>query len=143
MKFKSRKDILISLVTLGINGFLIGIVAYGILKGDISKNDYWPLIIVAAVILLLCWIYFGTRYELYKNYFMYHCGPFRGKISINRIKELVVGTTVYVGFKPATATKGILVKYDKYEEIYISPKTNESFVIALKELKSDIIITYK
>lgn len=143
MNFKSRKDALLSLVTFGVIGFLIGILIYGIIVGDIQKSEYWHLFIVGAVILLLFWLYFGTRYELTSSDFNYYFGPFRGKIALIRIKEVVVGTTVWVGFRPATARNGILIKYDTYEELYISPKTNESFVIALKELKSDIIISYK
>lgn len=143
MKFKSRKDILLSLVIFGVTGLLMGILIYGIMVGNIQKNEYWDLFIVGGVICFLIWFYFGTRYELTSTDFKYYSGPFRGKIALIRIKEVVVGTTVWVGFRPATARNGILIKYDTYEELYISPKTNESFVIALKELKSDIIISSK
>lgn len=143
MKFKSRKDTLLTLIIFGVNGFLTGITIYGLIEGSLEKNEYWTIIPISTVILLLFWIYFDTRYELNNTYFIYYSGPFRGKIKITRIKEAVVGTTVYIGFKPATAKKGILIKYDTYEEIYISPKTNESFVATLKELKKDIVITHK
>jgi hypothetical protein len=143
MKFKSRKVILLSLVIFGVTELLMGILIYGIMVGDIQKNEYWDLFIVGGVICFLIWFYFGTRYELTSTDFKYYSSPFRGKLALIRIKEVLVGTTVWVGFRPATARNGILIKYDTYEELYISPKTNESFVIVLKELKSDIIISYK
>jgi len=40
-------------------------------------------------------------------------------------------TTMWSGFRPATARKGIIVKYNKYDEIYFSPDSNESFIQAL------------
>lgn len=143
MKFKSRKDIGISVVVFGINSLLVSIIIYGLLKGDIPSSNYIAFFVISVVIVLLFWIFLDTAYKLDRTYFYYKSGPFRGKIAITRIKEVVVHTTVYTGFRPATAPKGILVKYDKYEEIYISPKTNDSFVAALKELKHDIIITQR
>jgi len=41
---------------------------------------------------------------------------------------------MHVGLKPATATKGLIIKYDKYNDIYISPDSNESFVEAILKI---------
>lgn len=46
----------------------------------------------------------------------------RGKIEIVGIKEIIIGKSLWSGFKPATAKNGLIIKYDKYNEIYISPK---------------------
>ena len=91
--------------------------------------------------LFLLWLFFGTSYELNSEGFIYRSGPLKGKISLDRIKEVVKGQTLWVGYKPATARKGLIVKYDKYNEIYISPKTNDTFVKKLLELKKDVKIT--
>ncbi|MEZ7900973.1 MAG: PH domain-containing protein [Flavobacteriales bacterium] len=48
---------------------------------------------------------------------------------------------MWVGFKPATARKGIIVKYGKMDTIYISPDSNEAFVKKIKELNPEIKIT--
>ena len=42
--------------------------------------------------------------------------------------------------KPATALKGLIIKYNKYDEIYISPKTNESFVAEILKLNPEVKI---
>ncbi len=76
-----------------------------------------------------------------ENGLLYKSGPFNGKISIDRITEIVKGKTLWVGFRPATSRKGLIVKYDKYNEIYISPKTNESFIEKILELNGKIKIT--
>ncbi|UWX54594.1 hypothetical protein NYZ99_17210 [Maribacter litopenaei] len=37
---------------------------------------------------------------------MYRSGSFNGKISIDRITEIVKGRTLRIGFRPATSEKG-------------------------------------
>ena len=142
MKFDSKKDILFSIIILGINAFLVGITTVGIINGEMEKYEYWTLILILAVVGLLFWLYFRTNYELSKeNGLIYRSGPFNGKISVDRITEIIKGKTLWVGFRPATSRKELIIKYDKYNEIYISPKTNESFIKKILELNKSIKIT--
>jgi hypothetical protein len=141
MKFESKKDILFSTIILGLNTFLIGIMLFGLISGTLKKHEYWTIILVFGVVGLLFWMYFGTNYELSKDGFIYRNGPINGKISVNRITEIVKGKTLWVGLRPATSRKGLIVKYDKYNEIYISPKTNEAFIEKILELNNKIKIS--
>lgn len=142
MKFKSRKDISFSVIILALNAFLIGVAAFGVMSGEIEKHEYWTLLPFAAVVGLLFWLYFGTRYELTKEHgLVYRSGPIHGKIAVERITEIIKGKTLWVGLRPATARKGLIVKYDKFNEIYISPDTNESFIEKILELNGHIKIS--
>lgn len=142
MKFKSRKDLLFSIVILGLNSYLIGVISFGLGSGDLKTQELALLIVVLGVVVLLFWLYFGTHYKLsQEDGLLYRSGPFYGKIKIDRITEIIKGKTLWVGLKPATSRKGLIIKYDKYNEIYISPKTNDNFIEKLLELKSDIKIT--
>ena len=141
MKFSSRKDILFTVAILGTSFGLLFAVILLFIEGKIKAGEYWvpPVLILLALFLL--WLFFGTSYELTKRELIYRIGPFSGKISLDRIKEVVKHRTLWVGYRPATATKGLIIKYDKFNEIYISPKTNESFISKLLEFKSDIKIS--
>lgn len=142
MKFESKKDILFSVIMLGISAFLIGVMIFDIINGKMETYGYWPLILVLCVVGLLLWLYYGTNYKLSKkDGLIYRSGPFNGKIRIDRITEIIKGKTLWIGFRPATARKGLIIKYDKYNELYITPKTNESFIKEILELNSGIIIT--
>ena len=142
MKFDSKKDILFSIIILGVNAFLIGITIVGILNGEMEKYEYWTLILILAIVGLLFWLYFGTNYELsQEGGLIYRNGPFNGKINTDRITEIIKGKTLWVGFRPATARKGLIIKYDKYNELYISPKTNELFINKILELNNRIKIS--
>ncbi len=142
MKFKSKKDILYTILFVGVSIILIGIAVFDFITEEMENYKYWPMLIIFITVGLLFWIYFGTNYELSKDGLIYKSGPFNGKISINRIKEVVVSKTLWVGFRPATSRKGLILKYDLYNEIYISPKNNKLFVEKLLELNSKIKITH-
>ena len=96
------------------------------------------LILIAG---LLLWFNFGTEYELTPHYFKYRGGPLKGEIPLEKITEIVEGKTVWIGLRPATARKGLILKYDIYNEIYISPLTNESFIKKILEFDSQIKVT--
>ena len=46
--------------------------------------------------------------------------------------------TLWVGTRPATAKNGVIIYYNKYDEIYFSPSDNEAFVAALLEINPEI-----
>lgn len=141
MIFKSKKDWFFSSIIFGISSLIIGFVCYRIYLGNLHSYDYWGLTIaLLAVGLLLLWPFLGTKYMLSNNTFIYRSGLFSGKIDIKRIIEIEKRKTLWVGFKPATARGGLIIKYEKYNEIYISPETNETFINCILAIKSDIII---
>ena len=141
MKFQSRKDILFSIVNLGSCAILIAACVVAFIKGNIKADEYWVIPILLLVAFVLLWLFFGTHYELTPHKLIYKSGPMKGSISLDRIKEIVVDKTLWVGFRPATARKGLIIKYDTFNEIYITPKNKETFIKKLLESKSDIKIT--
>jgi hypothetical protein len=141
MKFSSKKDALFSIVVIALLLLLGTFVFFMILKAPQHITDYFILIPIIIVFILLTWIFFGTHYVLNHQSLSYTSGPFRGKIEIASIREIIVGQTLWVGLKPATARKGLLIKYNKYDELYISPITNASFIESILNLKSDIKVS--
>ena len=147
MKFRSRRDTLLTVAGAALIAFLAGaaIVAYLEVPDTISAPEifdaYFPIALIVLVTGVFLSMFFFTNYELTNGYLKYRCGIIYGKIKISRIREIVVGKTMHVGLKPATATKGLIIKYDKYEDIYISPDSNKSFVDAILKIKPDIVVT--
>lgn len=139
MKFNSSKDPLFSYVIYGIIVFLIGITVWDYTTKQ-EPSFFLFYLINIAVIGLLLWIYHGTFYELNGTYLAYRSGPLRGKIKIESIKEIVIGETLWVGYRPATSRKGLIIKYETYSDIYISPNTNELFIEKILTLNPNIKI---
>jgi hypothetical protein len=142
MKFKNRKDILFQLLGFSIIGFFIGIILFRIFSDGIENYNFiWTDIFMLTVAGFLIWLGLGTNYELTQTELKYKSGPIRGKIEIDKIHEIIKGKTLWSGLKPATARNGLIIKYEKYNEIYISPKTNDSFLKKILELNDKIKIT--
>ncbi len=141
MKFKSRKDILFQVFTFGFSGLFIGLILFRIFSsGEVNYEFVWTDVLILLTVGLLLWLNFGTEYELSQTELKYKSGPIQGKIEIERIKEIIKGKSMWCGLKPATARNGLIIKYDKYEEIYISPETNDTFIEKILELNKDIKI---
>jgi hypothetical protein len=140
MNFNSRKDAFFSTLIFGVIGFLLALVTTKFAYGDNTEPMLWPLLMIALVIGLLLWLYFGTNYQLTSTELKYKSGPFSGKINIDEIVEIEVGKTMWVGFRPATAKAGLTIKYQRFNELYISPSSNKEFVEEILKINDKIKI---
>lgn len=139
MIFRSKKGLLIIATVFGTMALLIGTPLYQYLDSGVAPG--WPVYLInGATLGLLLWLWFGTGYRIDATHVHYRCGPFRGKITIDTIREVELNTTMWSGFRPALAMRGIVIKYNKYDEIYFSPDTNEAFIQALLDVKEDIVV---
>jgi hypothetical protein len=138
MKFKSRKGASFKILLVGAFVFfiLLKLIGYKITGYKI----FWPDAIMVLLLVMLLWLYFGTEYELTPSHLKYRSGPLRGKVEIQKIKEIIKNTTLWSGLKPATANNGLIIKYG-YDEIYISPESNDLFIENILQLNPGIKIT--
>ena len=141
MKIKSRKDILFQFLTFGLSSFFVAIILFQVFLEKWDNSLIIVYIIMIVTIGLLFWIYFGTEYELTKSELIYKSGPIKGKINIEEITEIKKNKTLWSGLKPATSRNGLIIKYRKFEEIYISPETNDIFINKILEINKSIKIT--
>jgi hypothetical protein len=88
------------------------------------------------------WILLDTKYILKEKKIFYNSGQFRGAIAIDSIKKIErhSGLMVPVTFKPALNTKGLIIHYNNFDDIYISPKQEESFLEELLKVNPNIEI---
>jgi len=96
--------------------------------------------IMITIVLALVWILLDTKYILKENKIFYNSGPFRGTIAIESIRKIErhSGLIVPVTFKPALNTKGLIIHYNSFDDIYISPKQEDLFLEELLKVNPDI-----
>lgn len=127
-----------------INFLLIGFMILPILFFFLDKEAYLekPFIILPLLIpfLLILWIYFDTFYKIENDKLVYQSGFLRGNIEIPKIKEIIKGKTMWTGKKPALAKKGLIIKYNLYDQIYIAPENNDELITDLMKINSNIKI---
>ena len=98
--------------------------------------------IMITIVLALVWILLDTKYILKENKIFYNSGPFRGAIAIDSIKKIErhSGLMVSVTFKPALNTRGLIIHYNSFDDIYISPNQEDLFIEELLKVNPDIEI---
>lgn len=137
--FRSRQDPLMDAMIIGL---ILSMIVMMIVTLRTEQATFMEFVTIIGLptffmaILLLP----RPRYIIDSEYFSYRSGIFRGKIAIDKIHKIEVGKTLWVGFKPAAARKGLIIHYNRYEEIYISPDGNDNFVNELLQYNPAIKI---
>lgn len=138
MLFKSRTDGWFPILILGKSILLVTFIISKIFNNGISIT---PIVIISSILIFIVWVHFSTRYEITSSKLNYKSGFLNGDIDISKIKEIIDGKTLWIGIRPATATKGLIVKFNHYDEVYISPKTNQDFIQEILKINPTIKIT--
>lgn len=91
---------------------------------------------------MIIWILLDTKYSIKEEILYFYSGPFRGKININTIRKIEhhSGLIVPVTYKPALNTKGLIVYYNSYDDIYISPSQEAIFLEELLRINPNIVV---
>lgn len=141
MKFKSAFNNTSKLTFLGI--FLILIIP---LIFIIQSRDFTTSILISvvniAVLLLLIWILLKTEYEITDEKLKCQSGPFKKSISIQEINaiESHKGILVPSLCKLSLSHEGFVIRYKKFDTIYISPSNSQQFLNELTTLNPNIQI---
>ena len=141
MKFESEKSALVALVTFSISAVIITLLIVEIVY-NAGKNIFFPLLCMFPVGFLL-WLWFGTEYEISGSTFRYQSGPIRGSIEVASIREIRKKSGGFVGMKPALSTQGLIICYNKYDEIFISPENKKAFIAGLLEVNPAIKLNFE
>ena len=110
------------------------------------ENSYEPFVVLFSihflVILFLIWTYKTTFYKIENSDLYWKSGPFNGKIDITKINKIEYhkGIVVPTIWKPALSHIGLIITYNKYDDIYISPEKSEQFITQLLETNPNITI---
>lgn len=133
MKFYSSKG-----------GVIIAIIIFLIILTITSFSDkgYIFCSIFIALLSYLVWMCYDTYYVIDSDQLFYKSALLKGSIKISTIVEIrKKNITQFSGLKPSLSTKGILVKYNKWDDIYISPVDIDRFIAALKNINPNIKTT--
>ena len=133
----NRKGFINYLLT---GSLILPIIVFLLDKGTFTEKPFILLPLLSPLILIF-WIYFDTFYKIENKELIYRSGFLRGKIEIPNIKEIQKGKTMWSGIKPALARNGLIIKFNKYDEIYIAPENNDELISDLIKLNYEIKIT--
>ncbi|WP_177179746.1 PH domain-containing protein [Cyclobacterium xiamenense] len=133
--YKAKKGRLVQGILLVL---LVLPLAYGFLGTKPMKEKLRRVIPLAAPALFIIWPYVATRYQIRGHSFYYKSGYIKGEIDIGSIRTIHKGKTRWVGVKPALATGGLIVEYNRYDDVYIAPEDSESLIADLLAINPNI-----
>lgn len=141
MKFKNRVDWTFMIIPI-----LLVSGAIFILIGKIESLNFGELLgwfffslLPALPIFLLAFKRKG-RYEIKDNYLHYNMIYPKGRINISTITKIDANTTKWAGLKAGTSLTGIIIYYNAFDELFISPENQDVFLKMLKEKNPGIEI---
>jgi multisubunit Na+/H+ antiporter MnhB subunit len=144
VRFRSKKGFLMISVVILVSTLLLYLLFSSLNNTNKDLTVWIPsIVLILAVPFFLLWILLHTYYVLENGELKYVSGPIRGSIKVADIKLVTTNTTLWVGLKPATALNGIIVSYENYNELYISPVNNNRFLKELLKLNPQIEVVDK
>ena len=136
-RFLSTKNTFTIVILWSIVLFFIVMLVLNFTKGNVPIV---PIIIISLVTAFVLWVILDTRYVIKNNFLLYRSGPIRGRVDITKIKSIkrFSGLNVPVMLKPALDTKGFIVTYNQYDDLFISPKMSDVFIEEIKKINPQI-----
>ena len=133
MLFRAKKDYTFLIVFLFVLLLYSGISLFTIIYEDDYSVIWVFLIILTFLALLFISIYKTTYFRLDQHNLFCKSLIFKKEIPYSSIKKVEKQQGIYVGIKFSTAWKGIIVHYNKYDELLISPENEEIFIVKIQE----------
>lgn len=119
--------------------------AFFIFPHVLLYGDYTVLLTSPQILLfmyipfgVLLWAYLDIYYKIQDDTFHYKCAFIKGSIPIRSINKVLLNDTLWIGAKPAVASGGIIIVYNKFDEVYVAPKYNEELVRAFLAVNPEI-----
>ena len=133
MLFRAKKDYTFLIVFLFVLLLYSGISLFTIIYEDDCSVIWVFLIVLTFLALLFISIYKTTYFRLDQHNLFCKSLIFKKEIPYSSIKKVEKQQGIYAGIKFSTAWKGIIVHYNKYDELLISPENEEIFIAKIQE----------
>jgi hypothetical protein len=99
---------------------------------------YGQLPLFGLVLGNFVWMWFDTYYQIKQDKLYYRSAWIRGSVPIAAIEEVHKHQKLYSGLRPALSTKGMVIKYNRWDELFISPVEMDLFINALSNINPNI-----
>ncbi|MCM3723716.1 PH domain-containing protein [Solibacillus isronensis] len=115
------------------------LVPISMIYGVITEPSAVLLLVTAFVIVLLCILFFGTKYVIEKDELIVYAGIYKKRIPIQQIRSLRPSKNPLSA--PAMSIDRIEITFDPHiQVILVSPKERELFVNKLLEINPSITV---
>ncbi len=128
MRFETKRDYTFVFI------FLFVFILYAVIAvfSIITENDYsviWPFSFVLFALIILFYLITKTTYFVFEeNQLVCRSLFFKRSINYSDIRKVEKQKGLYAGIKMSTAWRGLVIHYNKYDELLVSPEREDEFV---------------
>jgi hypothetical protein len=134
--YKAQKSYTIPVIVLGV--FIVVMLAIPDFMLFAKENPI-SLLPMPVPFIMFGWTYSNAAYYIKdQTEFVSVYGPFKKNIPISSITKIDTNKKHWVGRNHALTSSGILIRYKKFDYIYISAVDNEKLINDLKAINSAI-----
>jgi hypothetical protein len=132
MRFETKRDNTFLFIFLFVLVLYSGIASYSIIYENVY-SVIWPFSLILISLALLFFLIFKTTYFVFEECQLV-CRSlfFKRSISYSDIRKIEKQKGIYAGFKMSTAWKGLVLHYNKYDELLVSPEREDEFIQEIK-----------
>jgi hypothetical protein len=140
--FKSSIHYFTGILLTVLGAFLILLALFVLFFEEAIVEQIIGLILFLLVGIFCFWLLLDTKYKVDNTHVYYTSGPIRGKIEIASIRKIEYQKGWYSKsfLKPALDYNGVYLYYNKFDDIYLSPKDRVEFVNFLLTINPNIMI---
>ena len=136
--FASKRD---SFYSIAVWGTIVILFLSIILNFSLALfNLFWGLIGLVAIGFLV-WIWFGTSYRIENETIKIKNGPFKWMVKIQDINSISKRRSLLA--TPSLSVDRLVLHYDKYGEMLLSPKDESEFIELLLTKNTQIKLSEK
>ena len=136
--FASKRD---SFYSIAVWGTIVILFLSIILNFSLALfNLFWGLIGLVAIGFLV-WIWFGTSYRIESETIKIKNGPFKWMVKIQDINSISKRRSLLA--TPSLSVDRLVLHYDKYGEMLLSPKDESEFIELLLTKNTQIKLSEK
>ena len=104
---------------------------------SIIEGEWIGYIVILLCLLFIVFISKSTRYIISENHLIVKCMFIvNDKIEISKIRKIEKTNSILSS--PALSLDRIAIKFNKYDEVYISPKERQAFIDELLKINPEI-----
>jgi hypothetical protein len=131
MRFKTKVDWFYKSIIL----FLLAVFIVGVVSIYQDENTFEAVIFGLVFLLIISFLIaaiFTTHFTFESDHLLCKYSFWKHKIPFATIKKIERQQSfVYAGWKMSTAIKGLIITYNRYDELLISPENEDEFIIKL------------
>jgi hypothetical protein len=118
---------------------MLGAVLYNLYMENWSDSTILFFVLILQKTLILGTIR-TTHYTLEQDTLYCRSLVFKRRIPYPSIRKIEKHTSLYAGLKMSTSFQGIIIHYNTYDELFISPAESDRFIALLKERNPGIVV---